>query len=47
MKYAGQLNTWAWHEHVKILRRKQMIKHQQMIRNQKNREYLKMIVEKL
>lgn len=47
MKYAGQLNTWAWHEHVKILRRKQMIEHQQMIRNQKNREYLKMIVEKL
>ncbi len=22
MKYAGQLNAWAWREHVKILRRK-------------------------
>ena len=22
MKYAGQLNAWAWGEHVKILRRK-------------------------
>jgi len=22
MKYAGQLNAWAWRKHVKILRRK-------------------------
>ena len=25
MKYAGQLNAWAWREHVKILKRKQNI----------------------
>ena len=22
MKYAGQLNAWAWRKHVKILRKK-------------------------
>ena len=22
MKYAGQLNCWAWREHVKILKKK-------------------------
>ena len=45
MKYAGQLNCWAWKEHVKILKRKQMIEHRQIIKNRQNQEYLQMLVE--
>ena len=31
MKYAGMLNSWAWREHVKILKRKQTIEHEKVI----------------
>ena len=47
MKYAGQLNSWAWHEHVKILKRKQDKEHEELIRNQENREYLEELIKKL
>ena len=40
MKYAGQLNAWAWREHVKILKRKQNIQHEKILRDQEYREYL-------
>ena len=39
MKYAGQLNSWAWREHVKILKRKQNIEREKLTRDQENREY--------
>ena len=47
MKYAGQLNAWAWCEHVKILKRKQNIQHKKILRDQENREYLEELKRKL
>ena len=47
MKYAGMLNSWAWREHVKILRRKQDIQHEKLIREQENRDYLEELKRKL
>ena len=38
MKYAGQLNAWAWREHVKILKKEQQIRHDKMIRDRENFE---------
>ncbi len=34
MKYAGQLNSWAWRKHVKMIRNK---------KQQEDEEYLKEI----
>ena len=47
MKYAGMLNTWAWREHVKILKRKQDKEHEKLIRNQENFKYLEELKRKL
>jgi len=47
MKYAGQLNTWAWREHVKILKRRQNKEHAAIIRNQENKAYLEELKRKL
>ena len=47
MKYAGMLNAWAWREHVKILKRKQTIQHEKLLRDQENREYLEELKRKL
>tara|TARA_R110002012_G_scaffold309718_1_gene516927 strand:+ start:414 stop:596 length:183 start_codon:yes stop_codon:yes gene_type:complete len=47
MKYAGQLNAWAWREHVKILKNKQIIQHEKLIRDQENSEYLEELKRKL
>jgi hypothetical protein len=47
MKYAGQLNSWAWREHVKILKRKQDKEHEELIRNQENAKYLEELKRKL
>ena len=47
MKYAGQLNAWAWREHVKILKRKQDKEHEAIIRNQENQQYLEELKRKL
>ena len=47
MKHAGQLNAWAWREHVKILKRKQTIQHEKLIRDQENYEYLEELKRKL
>ena len=38
MKYAGQLNAWAWREHAKILEGK---------RQKENEEYVKELEKKL
>ena len=46
MQYAGQLNAWAWREHVKILKRKQDKEHEELIRNQENYEYLEELKRK-
>ena len=47
MKYAGQLNAWAWRKHVKILRDKQNIKREQLLSNQENAQYLEELKRKL
>ena len=47
MKYAGMLNAWAWREHVKILKRKQTIQHEKLLRDQENHEYLEELKRKL
>ena len=47
MKWAGRLNSWAWREHVKILKRKQTIQHEKLLRDQENREYLEELKRKL
>ena len=47
MKYAGQLNAWAWREHVKILKRQQNIEREKLTRDQENREYLEELKRKL
>jgi len=46
MGLAGGISSWAWREHVKILRRKQNVEHEKLIQNQKNQEYLQELVNK-
>ena len=46
MGLAGGISSWAWREHVKILRRKQNVEHKKLIRDQKNQEYLQELVNK-
>ena len=41
------LNTWAWREHVKILKRKQDKEHEKLIRKQENFKYLEELKRKL
>ena len=47
MKYAGQLNAWAWRKHAKILRDKQNIEREQLLTNQENAQYLEELKRKL
>ena len=47
MGWSGQLSAWAWREHVKILKDKQQIEHDKMIRNQENFKYLEELKRKL
>ncbi len=47
MKYSGMINSWAWCEHVKILKHKQTIQHEKLIRDQENSEYLEELKRKL
>ena len=47
MHYAGMLNAWAWRKHVKILRDKQNIEREQLLRNQENTQYLEELKKKL
>ena len=47
MGWSGQLNSWAWREHTKILRSKQSKDMDDLIRNQENRAYLEELKRKL
>ena len=47
MKYAGQLNAWAWRKHVRLIRDKQKIKHEKIMRDRENSEYLEELKRKL
>ena len=47
MKRSGQINSWAWRKHAKILRAKQSVEMEALIRNQENSAYLEELKRKL
>jgi len=47
MKWSGQINSWAWRKHAKILRTKQSKDMEALIRNQENSAYLEELKRKL
>ncbi len=47
MKYAGQINAWAWRKHARILRDKQSKDMEKLIRDQENSSYLEELKKKL
>ena len=47
MKWSGQINSWAWRKHAKILRTKQRKDMEDLIRNQENSAYLEELKKKL
>ena len=47
MGWSGALNAWAWRKHVKIIKDKQQIKHDKLIREQENQKYLEELKTKL
>ena len=47
MKWSGQINSWAWRKHSKILRAKQSKELRELERNQENYEYLEELKKKL
>ena len=47
MKWSGQINSWAWRKHAKILSAKQSVEMEALIRNQENSAYLEELKRKL
>jgi hypothetical protein len=47
MGFAGEISSWAWREHVKILKSKQNLEHEKLIRDQENSKYLEELKRKL
>ena len=47
MGIAGGISSWAWREHVKILKSKQHVDHEKLIRDRENFEYLEELKRKL
>jgi hypothetical protein len=47
MKWSGQINSWAWRKHAKILRTKQSVAMEKLIRRQENSAYLEELKRKL
>ena len=47
MQYAGQVNSWAWRKHAKILRAKQKIAGDKLTRRQEASAYLEELKRKL
>ena len=47
MKWSGQINSWAWRKHAKILRAKQRVDADNLTRDQENRAYLEELKRKL
>ena len=47
MKWSGQINSWAWRKHARILRGKQSKDMEALIRNQENSAYLEELKRKL
>ena len=47
MKWSGQINSWAWRKHAKILRTKQSVAMEKLTRDQENSAYLEELKRKL
>ena len=47
MEWTGQINSWAWRKHARILRDKQSKDMEALIRNQENNAYLEELKKKL
>jgi len=47
MKWSGQINSWAWRKHAKILGAKQRLDADKLTRDQENRAYLEELKTKL
>jgi len=47
MKWSGQINSWAWRKHAKILRAKQSKDMEDLVRSQENKAYLEELKTKL
>ena len=47
MGWSGHLSAWAWRENVKILKSKQQVDHEKLIRDRENFEYLEELKRKL
>ena len=47
MKWSGQINSWAWRKHAKILRAKQKVAADKLTRDQENSAYLEELKTKL
>jgi hypothetical protein len=47
MEWTGQINSWAWRKHARILRDEQKIDSDKLIRDQENSAYLEELKRKL
>ena len=47
MKWSGQINSWAWRKHAKILRARQNVAMEKLTRDQENSAYLEELKRKL
>ena len=47
MKWSGEINSWAWRKHARILRGKQKIQMDKLTRDQENSDYLEELKRKL
>ena len=47
MKWSGQINSWGWRRHARILRSKQSEELRELERRQENYEYLEELKRKL
>ena len=47
MGWSGEINSWAWRKHAKILRTKQSKELEDLVRNQENSAYLEELKKKL
>ena len=47
MKWSGQINSWAWRRHARILRSKQNKDMEALIRTQENSAYLEELKRKV
>ena len=47
MGWSGKINTWAWQKQASILKKKQRLEHEKMVRNREHFEYLEELKRKL